>query len=216
MYTFSAMILATSIINTAMELYDASTTYQKVHTTKMLIEQRRKALREKRPPNLPMQVEYIHGIVDAGHYFENRYKMPRQTWENISQIFVQHTHLKLKSLNWKVKYKNTLNEQAQTIDNQKSKMTQRFFEVVTLEGEVIDFRGDYIQATLLVRRFLEALRQKKQLFYQVKEILTPFEANRQQLLRGQLENSDTTNLATIKYRAPFTIEILVEHHGKTK
>lgn len=176
-------------------------------------EQQITQLREKQL-NLPLKIEYIRSIVDAGNYVAARHFSPQNTWFALSAVLIQHPQLKINRLVWNsdiAEQRPTEPNTQKLLDNHKKPLEKtvpvgQVTESVRIYGEIYPFDGNFKLALLRFRQFINSLR-KQSLFSEVKEVDIPYDPL---ALQGQIGGAPDATKTDIK-NATFTIDIFVKH-----
>lgn len=169
-------------------------------------------LREKQR-NLPLKIEYIRSIVDAGNYVTARHFLPQQSWVALSKVFAQHPQLKINRLIWSGD-DHIVTDSAASIKPvtgshkpvEKNAINVEIVETIRIYGEIFPFDGNFKFALLHFRRFVNELR-KQPLFSEIKEIDIPYDPS---ALQGQMGETPE-NVVQHTKNASFTVDIIIKH-----
>jgi hypothetical protein len=220
-YALSGGLLFTALGYSSWEFYQSFSIRQKGYEITQQITEREKQivqLREKQM-NLPLKIEYIRSIVDAGRYITAHHLLPQPSWTKLSEVLVQHPQLKINHLSWNsdsnervvadttVRTKTLPELRNKLIDNkEKSEAKIDIIETIRIVGEIYPFDGNFKVALLRFKRFTNELR-KQPLFSEIKEVEIPYDPL---ALQGQVGGIQDNAASNVK-NASFTVDIIVKH-----
>lgn len=215
-YALSGTICSISVSYGAWEFYQSFEMRQQADELGQKIterEQQISQLREKQL-NLPLKIEYIRNIVDAGNYIVARHFSPQSAWTALSVVLAQHSQLKINRLVWNneiVETRTTETQSNNSSDNKKKlpekiEPAKQAIEVLRVYGEISPFDGNFKQALSYFRLFINSLK-KQSAFYEIKEIDIPYDPL---ALQGQIGGAPDATKSDVK-NASFTIDIFIKH-----
>lgn len=216
LYVLSGTFFSISVSYGAWEFYQSFELRQQADELSKKIAEREQQitqLREKQL-NLPLKIEYIRSIVDAGNYLVTRHFSPRKAWIALSVVLAQHSQLKINRLTW-----NSETLESPPIEtlptkplNNKKKLPEKIepveqaAEVLRIYGEIYPFDGNFKSALSKFRQFINELR-KQSVFSEIKEVDIPYDPL---ALQGQIGGTPDAAKPDVK-NASFTIDILIKH-----
>jgi hypothetical protein len=215
LYITSALLLLGAVTASAMILNQALLLKEKGQkTAKRIIKHQAQLdlLRQKSPPNLPLDILFIRNIVDIGSHLEGQHLLPEQAWYKLSLVLNKHPYLFIKQLQWGIgsskkalfkNYENPMTTEMNSVELDGFDPLTHFIEGIRLEGKIEPFKGNYEQALEIFTEFVKALRQKPDDFWKIDVLLAPYNPN--QKLQGQI--GSPTQIG----EAPFVIDILIKH-----
>jgi len=169
--------------------------------------------------NLPLKIEYIRSIVDAGNHIVAHHLLPQPSWVKLSEVLAQHPQLKIHRLIWNgnsnerlvadaaVRAKSLPETRGKPIEiKDKSGVKPEIIEMIRVVGEIYPFDGNFKAALLRFKRFTNELR-KQPLFSEIKEVEIPYDPL---ALQGQIGGMQENAPNRVK-NASFTIDILIKH-----
>jgi len=221
LYALSAGFLLAAISYGSWEFYQSFSIRQQGYEITQKITEREKQiaqLREKQM-NLPLKIEYIRSIVDAGNYLVAHHRLPQPSWIKLSEVLAQHPQLKIDRLIWNsnsnerqvadaaVRAKSLPETRSKSIEiKDKSETKLEIIETIRVVGEIYPFDGNFKSALLRFKRFTNELR-KQPLFSEIKEVEIPYDPL---ALQGQIGGMQENASNRVK-NASFTIDILIKH-----
>jgi len=220
-YALSAGFLLAAISYSSWEFYQSFSMRQMGYEITHKITEREKQiaqLREKQM-NLPLKIEYIRSIVDAGNHIVAHHLLPQPSLVKLSEVLAQHPQLKIHRLIWNsnsnerlaadtaVRAKSLPENRGKPIEiKDKSGVKPEIIEMIRVVGEIYPFDGNFKAALLRFKRFTNELR-KQPLFSEIKEVDIPYDPL---ALQGQIGGMQENAPNRVK-NASFTIDILIKH-----
>jgi hypothetical protein len=218
LYGLSAGLVLTAFGYSSWEFYQSVTIRQQGSAITQKIDAREQQivqLREKQR-NLPLKIEYIRSIVDAGNYITDRHLLPQRSWITLSEVLAQHPQLKINRLIWSSDNNNSVTAETTVhpkplIDThklpEKTDAKTEISETLRVYGEIFPFDGNFKFALLHFKRFVNELR-KQSLFSEIKEIDIPYDPL---ALQGQIGGGMQESSKQNTKNASFTIDIIIKH-----
>lgn len=214
LYALSGTFFTIALGYSSWEFYQSFELHQEVEKLTQQIadrEQQITQLREKQL-NLPLKIEYIRGIVDAGNYIVARHFSPQRTWIALSVVLAQQNQLKINRLVWNSEIPESnvtdlaIHKSVDKKQLEKTNKIERVTESLRVYGEIHPFDGNFKLALSRFRQFINELR-KQPLFSEIKEVDIPYDPL---ALQGQIGGTPDAAKQDVK-NASFTIDIFIKH-----
>jgi hypothetical protein len=220
-YLGSLSLISSAAIASWMILEKAVVIKQQSQTIKDKIHNRQEELDKlkSRIPQLPLDnIVLIRNVVEVGSYIKAHHISPQAVWEKLSQSLNRHpTNLVLERLEWGIgetktdifqSYSLSTTPTASESANQTEPADSKayFWEGMRIYGKIDGFQGNYHQAFIIFRKFVDDLKQTHS--WQIEEQQSPYDPK--QGLQGRIDSRLDTDEAT------FIIDIFIKHpYAKT-
>jgi hypothetical protein len=210
-YFTSILLLSGATAKSAILLQDANSLKEKGLTTIEKTKSRQaeiEKLREK-IPQLDLDILLIRNIVDVGYHLKALHLSPQPALEKLSYVLNRHNDLLIQRLKWGIGHSktdifetNTKTMKSEKRDNlfKELDFTKNFIEGQRLQGKIDNFKGDYLKASRIFKRFIKDLQRH---FWKVDVLLEPYKPN--QVLQGKIDSQAEVG------EAPFTVDIFIKH-----
>jgi hypothetical protein len=220
-YLAALLLLVSASIASWMLLEQAMAVKQQGQTIEAKISNRQAdldKLKSKVPP-LPLDnIVLIRNVVDVGSYIKAHHVSPQAAWEQLSHSLSRHPNLILEHLEWGIgevkadifpSHSPSILADDMELENSvefQDSTTAYFWEGMRIHGKIDGFQGNYHQAAIMFRKFIEDLQQTDS--WQVEEQRAPYDPN--QALQGRIDSRSDIDEVT------FIIDIFIQHsYAKT-
>jgi hypothetical protein len=216
-YLAALLLLVSATIAGWMLLEQAMVIKQQGQSIEAKIRDRQEDLDKlkSRVPQLPLDnIVLIRNVVDVGSYIKAHHVSPQAAWEQLSQSLNRHPNIILERLEWGISEvkanifsysQPNFSDDTDIIEPQDSNMAY-FWEGMKVHGKIDGFQGNYHQAAIMFRKFVEDLKRTD--IWQIEEQRSPYDPN--QALQGRIDSRSDTEEVT------FVIGIFIQHtYAKT-
>ena len=220
-YLTALLLLVSATIASWMLLEQAMVVKQQGQTIEDKIRNRQTELDKlkSRIPQLPLDnIVLIRNVVDVGSYIKAHHVSPQDVLEKLSQSLSRHPNFILERLEWGIgeieanifqSYSQSTFSTDTELDNPPEPQdsdSASFWEGMRVYGRIDGFQGNYHQAAIMFRKFVDDLKQTAT--WQIEEQRSPYNPN--QALQGRIDSRSDTDEVT------FIIDIFIKHaYAKT-